>query len=128
MLRYATFGYSKDLYALDPSTFRVIVNKRTGSYVYTVEAVWFTRRKATNRRAVKKGQAYSTSPYILTYAEFLEKERISIDGSVIWDGEEIWGLTKLKDQVAAAAYLDPILQQGPDLLQPWDGWFEIVEK
>lgn len=127
MLRYTTFGYSKNVYALDPSTFHVRVATNTGPYRYTVEAVWFTRRKATSRRAVKRGKATSTSPYLLTYAEFLEKKNISIDGNIIWDGEEIWGETKLKEQVAAAAYLDPILQQGPSLLAPWDGWYENIE-
>lgn len=127
MLQYAAFGYTKDVYALDPSTFKVTNVPTQKIYVYRVEAVWLGRRKSTKRRAAFKGYAYARSGNLWTYQEFLN-HCTDISGGDIWDGEEVWGATKLKEQIAIAEYLDPVLQNGPQLSAQWDGWYEIVKK
>ena len=126
MLQYTNFGRTKKIFAMDPSTFCASQDSRTGVYSYQAAAVWLGRRKATNRAAAFKGFATAYSQSILTYNEFIQVcDRFY--GGEIWDGEEVWGATKLSEQIAIAAYLDPILQAGPNLLPQFDGWFEIVK-
>jgi len=126
MLQYTNFGRTKKIFAMDPSTFTASQSGMTGVYNYQAVAIWLGRRKATNRAAAFRGYATARSQSLLTYKEFIQVCDW-FHGGEIWDGEEVWGATKLNEQIAIAAYLDPILQAGPNLLPQFDGWFEIVK-
>ena len=125
MLQHANFGYTKKVFALDPSTFasRML---RNGMAQYSVTAVWFGRRKATRRRAAFMTTLTMNTNEVWAYQDFVDHIK-SFPYGDCWDGEEVWGTTKFYEQKAIVEYLDPILKNEPNLPPTFDGWYEVVD-
>jgi hypothetical protein len=111
MILPTSFGYTKKVFAFD-----------TASYTCTCTVIKFGTRKATRRRAAFKGTASVISATPLSYDEFLQKVQ-RVDAPYSWDGVEVWGTTPLKEQIAIADYLEPLLANEPALPSGFDGWW-----
>lgn len=121
-IQQTSFGFTKKVFAFDTETFESQVCKN-GSYLNSCTIIKFARRQATSRRAAWRGTATVLSKSELTYEQF--RDSVSrLYASYAWDGEEVWGYTKLKEQVELADYLNPLLESCPELPERFDAWWE----
>jgi len=125
-IQATSFGFTKKVYAFDVASFSYRPG-RPGEYVHTCTIVKFGRRTATKRRAAFRGTAMVVANEILTYEEFLTRIT-SLHAENSWDGEEVWGYTKLKAQIELADYLGPLLDSCPNLPSGFDAWYEVEPK
>jgi hypothetical protein len=126
MIQKTNFLFSKKVFAFDTQSYNVTPLKN-GGYQMSCFIIKFGIRKATKRKAVFRNTVFLSKPDALTYEEFLREPKLGLYAQNSWDGEEIWGVTKLAEMNELADYLNPLLLQRdqlPVLPEQFDGWWE----
>jgi hypothetical protein len=127
------FFISKKLFALNPTSFVSTDhpnNHPNVRFVNRVEAVWFRRKDGVI--AAHLGSFSSFSKTVLSFEEFKNtigpmEARYGPTVKAKWDGQNLWGVTDFVEQNRIVAYLDPILQNYPEVPKGLEGWVTLNE-
>lgn len=139
MKRLDKYKASAAPYALNPATFRAVgasneyhrPDKAGESFQrYVVDAIWFKRRNGL--RCVVSGtlsQNLDTEPQP-AYDDFVAQFQYGRYGGnalARWDGTLLWTPAGVLAGDYLINFLDPILEDYPNLPVGYDGWFDIRE-
>jgi hypothetical protein len=152
LLTPVEFAASKKLYAIDEDQFHIkheseYVSRKDGKtytvFQYAVPAVWFTRRRASGKRAAFFGEITGSSsnevhfPGDLDHAYSLAEFLAHADGrsggnpAGCWDGLGTWwNKAYSSDSTAQAAvlpFLKEMLENYPEIPKPYTGWYKYQD-
>ncbi|MFJ3507833.1 hypothetical protein [Streptomyces luteogriseus] len=127
MIREDRFLISRKPYAVDLASFRTMEREPGRNWTwYTVDAVWFRRRRGETVACIGTLRDIVDDPAPATAEEFLRRfddGRYGGDTEGRWDGESYWGNVTLAEQERHLAILRPMLANYPALPDGYDGWW-----
>ena len=127
MIREDRFLISRKPYAVDLASFRTMEREPGRNWAwYTIDAVWFRRRRGETVACVGTLRDIVDDPAPATVEEFLHRfddGRYGGDTEGRWDSESYWGTGTLADQEQHLAILRPMLANYPALPDGYDGWW-----
>lgn len=117
------FSFSEYFYAINWSTLR---SNKDGTVAY-VDAIWF--KKTRGEIAVCSGTLSNHDTF--TKDDFIagfKYGRYGGNTQYKWNGFEMWSHdNNFLDMIEAHKFLDPILENYPDIPVGYEGWYSIKE-
>jgi hypothetical protein len=130
VIREDRFLISRKPYAIDlGSLHQYHRTEGSGWASYSVQAVWFRRRRGENVACIGHLWDVQDDPGPLDAAEFLARHDDGRYGGTCvgrWDGDSYWGNVTLEQQEQHLAVLRPMLAAYPAVPEGYDGWYTFA--
>ncbi|MGV9891701.1 hypothetical protein [Streptomyces sp. NPDC003395] len=127
MIREDRFLISRKPYAVDLASFRQTERDPDKTWAwYTIDAVWFRRRRGETVACIGSLRDIIDDPKPLTAQDFLHRftdGRYGGDCHGRWDGSSYWGDVTLDTQRQHLEVLQPMLANYPAIPPGYDGWW-----